>query len=258
MPHIESAGARIAYRWDGLAEGPVLVLSNSLGCDLGMWDEQVADLGGFFRILRYDTRGHGSSSTTPGEYDIALLGRDVLALLDGLNLASAHFCGLSLGGMTGQWLAANAPGRIDRLVLSSTAACMEAKDAWHARIRTVKQEGMSAVAGTIIERWFTAPFRNAEPTRVERILEMLLDAPPEGYVGCCAAVRDLDLRESLARIVAPTLVICGAQDVAIPPEKSRAMAAGVRGARVVELAGSHLCNIEARADFSRAVLEHLH
>jgi len=257
MPYFQSGDARLYYRWDGNPHGPVLVLSNSLGTDLAMWDPQVSALGEVFRLLRYDARGHGSSTITPGEYDIERLSRDVIALLDELQLPKAHFCGLSLGGMVGQWLGAHAPERIDRLVLCCTTARVAAREPWDERIRVVRREGMVAVADTIIDRWFTPPYQEKEAARVDLIRRMLLRAPVEGYAACCAAVRDLDLRAANARVGAPTLVVYGAQDVAIPPDHSLAIANRVPGARLAELPGMHLCNIESADAFNSAVLEFL-
>jgi 3-oxoadipate enol-lactonase len=257
MPYVQSGDSRLYYRWDGNQYGPALLLSNSLGTDFAMWEEQVEALGGTFRLLRYDARGHGSSTASAGDYDIELLSRDVLALLDELQLPKVHFCGLSLGGMVGQWLGAHAPERIDRLVLCCTTARVAAREPWDERIRVVRNEGMAAVTNTIIDRWFTQPYQQEEPARVELIRRMLLRAHVDGYAACCAAVRDLDLRDSNARIGAPTLIVCGAQDVSIPPEHSLAIARRVAGARVAELPGMHLCNIESAAAFNSAVLEFL-
>jgi 3-oxoadipate enol-lactonase len=257
MPYVQSGEARLCYRWDGNPSGPVLLLSNSLGTDLAMWDRQVATLGEQFHLLRYDARGHGASTVTAGDYDIELLARDVIAILDRLQIATVHFCGLSLGGMVGQWLGAHAQQRIDRLVLCCTTARVAAREPWDERIRVVRSEGMAAVANTIIDRWFTKSYQQREPDSVDLIRRMLLRAPVAGYVGGCTAVRDMDLRESNARITAPTLVIWGAQDVSIPPEQSLAIANRVRGARKAELPGMHLCNIESAAAFNQAVLDFL-
>ncbi len=257
MSFIKAANARLFYRWDGPEGSPTLVMSNSLGTTHAMWEPQIADLSEHFRVLRYDSRGHGSSDVPPGPYDIALLARDVLALLDALELDRVQFCGLSIGGMVGMWLAANAPARIERLVLSNTSAHIGTPELWNSRIEAVRQGGMKALADTVIERWFTPRFRESSPHTVERIREMLLATPPEGYAACVAAVRDMNQRESLARITAPTLVICGTQDPATPPEDGRFVAQNVSGARLVELEASHLSNIEAAPAYNRTLLEFL-
>ncbi|MGH8309571.1 MAG: 3-oxoadipate enol-lactonase, partial [Steroidobacteraceae bacterium] len=202
----------IFHRVDGPLEAPVVVLSNSLGTSHGMWDAQLPSLARHFRVLRYDTRGHGASDVPPGPYDMAALGRDVLGLLDTAGIQRASFCGLSLGGMTGMWLAAHAPERVDRLVLCNTSSYMGAPEAWNTRIDAVRRGGMAAITEGVIERWFTSEFRAAEPAAVERIRQMLLTTSPEGYVACAAAVRDMDLRDDLTSISAPTLVVSGTRD----------------------------------------------
>ena len=257
MSFIKTGNARLFYRWDGPEDHPTLVLSNSLGTSHAMWEPQIADLSEHFRVLRYDSRGHGASMVTPGPYDIALLAHDVLALLQALELRRVKFCGLSIGGMVGMWLGANAPERIEQLVLSNTSAHIGGPEVWNSRIDAVRRGGMEAVANTVIERWFTPRFRESSPQTVERIRDMLLATPPEGYAACAAAVRDMDQRESLARIVAPTLVICATHDPATPPEHGRFVAQAVKGARVVELDASHLSNVEAAPAYNRALLEFL-
>jgi len=242
---------------EGPDAAPVLMFSNSLGTNYRMWDPQVPVLSGRYRVLRYDTRGHGASEVAPGPYDIALLGRDVLALLDQLGLARVTFCGLSIGGMIGTWLGAHAPERVERLVLCNTSALMGGSDAWNTRIDTVRRDGMGAIADTVIERWFTSRFRAAEPEAVERIRQMLLATPASGYVACCAAVRDMDHRTLLSRITTPTLVIAGTHDPATPVSHARVLAERIAGARLVELDAAHLSNIEATATFNAAVLDFL-
>jgi 3-oxoadipate enol-lactonase len=257
MSFIKAANARLFYRWDGPEGQPTLVLSNSLGTTHVMWEPQVAALSEQFRVLRYDSRGHGSSDVSPGPYDIALLARDVLALLDALELERVKFCGLSIGGMVGIWLAANAPARIERLVLSNTSAHIGGPELWNSRIEAVRKGGMEALINTVIERWFTPRFRESSPDAIRRIREMLLGTPPEGYAACAAAVRDMDQRDLLARITAPTLVICGTHDPATPPEHGRFIAERIAGARLVELDASHLSNVEAAVAYNRTLVEFL-
>jgi 3-oxoadipate enol-lactonase len=255
MPHIEIEGVRIHYRLDGTEGAPALLLSNSLGTTLELWQPQLEPFGRHFRLLRYDTRGHGGSAVTPGPYTIDRLGRDALALLDALGLAKAQVCGLSMGGMIGQWLAIHAPERVQRLALCNTSAQIGAPEVWNERIATVRAKGMAAIVPAVIDRWFTKPFQEREPQAVARIRDMLLGTDPEGYVACCAAVRDMDQREGLAQITAPTLVIAGRHDLATPPEHAVLLARRIPGARLVELDAAHLSNIEAEAAFNAALLD---
>lgn len=197
MPFAEIDGGRIHYRIDGDAGAPVLMLSNSLGTDLSMWQRQAAQLSSSFRVLRYDSRGHGRSFVTVGPYNVERLARDVLELLDQLALSRVHFCGLSLGGMVGMWLGANAPERVDRLVLANTAAHLPPAEAWDARIRAVEQGGMAGVADTVIGRWFTPAFLGRKSDDVDRARQTLLATSPVGYTACCAAIRDMDQRAQL-------------------------------------------------------------
>lgn len=257
MPLIDADGARLFYRVDGPEDAPVLLLSHSLGTDLAMWDPQAPAFEQRFRLVRYDSRGHGRSDAPPGPYTIERLGRDALTLLDALGVAKAHFCGLSKGGMVGQWLGANAGGRIERLVLSNTSAWIGAPEVWDQRIETVRAQGMAAIVPGVIDRWFTRAFQERAPDAVARIRDMLLATDPEGYVACCAAVRDMDQRASLGRIRAPTLVVAGLHDQATPPDHGRLIAQGIEGARVVELDAAHLSNIEAEVAFTAAVLDFL-
>lgn len=247
----------IHFRFDGPAGAPALVLSNSLGTDLGLWDAQAPRLAERFRLVRYDARGHGASAVTPGPYDVALLGRDVLALLDELALPRASFCGLSLGGQVGLWLALNAPERLDRLVLANTGARIGTHEIWNARIDAVRRGGVAAVADGAIERWFTPDFRARAAEEVGRMRRMLLASPPDGYAAACAAVREFDVRDAVGRIGVPTLVVTGSADVATPPADARRLAAAIPGARCVELPAAHLSNIEAADAFTAAVLAFL-
>jgi len=247
-------GVRLWYQIDGSAAAPTIVLANSLGTDLTMWDAQLPALVGQFQVLRYDTRGHGRSDVPPQPYLVDRLGSDVLALLDACGIARAHFCGLSMGGMTGMWLGREAPARIDRLALCNTAARIGPPEIWDKRVETVRAGGMAAIVPGVIERWFTAPFRLRDPEAVARIVAMLRATPPEGYVAACLAIRDMDQRDQLATISARTLVIAGASDQATPAADGRLVAERIAGARFVELAAAHLSNIEAADDFTAALL----
>jgi 3-oxoadipate enol-lactonase len=207
--------------------------------------------------LRYDTRGHGLSSVTPGPYSIEQLGRDVITLLDALKIESAYFCGLSMGGMTGMWLGENAASRMKGLVLCSTAAKIGTADAWNARIKDVKERGMAAVATNVVLRWFSENFVKKSPEVIEAMRQMLLQAPPEGYAACCAAIRDADFRHELSRVTARTLVIAGVLDPVISTADAHLVAEGIPGASYLELQAAHLSNIEAAPQFTEALLKFL-
>jgi 3-oxoadipate enol-lactonase len=250
-------GARLRCRFDGAADAPVVVLSNSLGTDLTMWDDQVPTLAAHFRVLRYDTRGHGASAVTRGPYSIEQLGRDVVGLLDGLDIDRAHFCGLSMGGMTGMWLGINAPERLRRLVLANTAAQIGPPDNWNARIAKVRADGMAAISSAVLERWFTPPFHAQQPKRVAAIRRILEGMPADGYVAACAAVRDMDQRAAIRSIRVPTLVIAGTSDLSTPPADGRFLADSITGASYVELPAAHISNIEVAAAFTAQLVEFL-
>jgi 3-oxoadipate enol-lactonase len=250
MPFVEAGDLRVHHAMDGPAKAPVVVLSNSLGADLSMWEPQVSALRKSFRVLRYDTRGHGQSGVTAGPYTIEQLARDVVKLLDALDIPSAHFCGLSMGGKIGMWLGAHAADRVQRLVLCNTGARIGTIERWNERIKSVRESGLKAVAGTVGERWFTAGFGQRSPEIVARMQAMVERMPPEGYAACCAAIRDSDQRDELAGIHVPTLVIAGSQDPATPPADGRFLADAISGARFVELEASHLSTVEAAEAFT--------
>ncbi len=250
-------GVRLWYQIEGSAGAVPIVLSNSLGTDLTMWDAQMPALKQQFQVLRYDTRGHGQSSVPTAPYQVDRLGRDVVALLDACGIGRAHFCGLSMGGMTGMWLGRAAPERVDRLVLCNTAARIGPPEVWDKRVEAVRAGGMTAITPGVIERWFTPDFRAREPKAVERIVAMLHATPPEGYSAACRAIRDMDQRADIASIKARTLVIAGASDQATPAADGRAAAAAIPGARYVELAAAHLSNIEAADAFTEALVTFL-
>jgi 3-oxoadipate enol-lactonase len=229
------------------------MFSNSLGTDFSMWDPQMAELEQPFRILRYDTRGHGQSSVTPADYTIEQLGRDVLGLLDALRLDRVHFCGLSMGGMIGIWLGIHAADRLHRLVLCNTAARIGTQEMWNARIATVRKDGMKPVAAAVIERWFTPAFRASFPEKVAHAQRMLENSPPDGYAACCAAIRDMDQREAVAQIKAPTLVIYGGSDPVTPAAEAHFLKDRIPGAVEGELPSAHLSNVEQADAFTEAV-----
>lgn len=250
-------GIRLHHRFDGPTTAPVLLLSNSLGTNLTMWDAQIPALTKRWRVLRYDSRGHGRSDAPAGPYTIDRLGRDAVGLLDALGLGRIDLCGLSKGGMVGMWLGINAPARIGRLALTNTAAYLGPPETWEARMALVSAQGMAGVAQGVIERWFTPGFRAREPAAVDRVRAMLLATEPRGYLGCCAAIRDLDLRTGLGRITAPVLVIGGSVDPSTPPAKSEEIAAAIPGARLVMLEAAHLSNIEQAEAYTAALLDFL-
>jgi 3-oxoadipate enol-lactonase len=257
MVTIPLNGAMLNVRCDGERSRPTVVLSNSLGTDLSMWDAQAAVLATRFHVVRYDTRGHGASGATPGPYTIELLGRDVLALLDHLDVKRAHFIGLSMGGVIGQWLGAHAPGRLDKLVLANTASRIGTPDGWHARAAAVRAEGMSEIAAGAPGRWFTPEFVARQPVVVGSMQKTLRTLLPEGYAGCCEALAAADLTQDVRSVAAPTLVIAGSFDPVTTVADAQLLAAAIEGATVATLPASHLSNIEAPDRFSDAVLPFL-
>jgi 3-oxoadipate enol-lactonase len=254
MPVIESNGCPLHVEIAGPERAPALMLCNSLGTDLHMWDPQLAPFSQDFRLIRYDRRGHGKSGVTKGPYSMDMLGRDALAIINGLGLQKVSWCGLSMGGMVGQWLGANAPDRVERLVLANTACYYPVKDFWADRIKLVSEKGLTALAKPNMERWFTADFRDREPDTVARMTEMFVATPVDGYLGCCAAIRDMDHREFLPRITAPTLVIAGRSDLATPMEGAVYIQKHIPGAALTMLEAAHISNIEQAGAFTGEVL----
>lgn len=243
---------------DGPEDAPVVVMANSLGTTLRMWDDQAPALQGRFRLLRYDHRGHGESPVPHGPYTIDDLGQDVLALLDRLEIERASFCGLSIGGVVGMWLASEAPERVERLVLCCTSARFSPPEDWEARAEMVREQGVGALAEAVLERWFTPDFRTSHPDVVEWAGRMLRETPDEGYAGCCEAIRDADLRGQIGAIRAPALVIAGADDPAAPPEEAELIHDSIPDARLVVIPqAAHLANVEQPEALTRAVLDHL-
>jgi 3-oxoadipate enol-lactonase len=242
----------------GPQDAPVLVLSNSLGATLEMWDAQAEALAERFRVVRYDTRGHGGSDVPPGPYSIDDVGGDVVALLDHLGVERAHFAGLSLGGMTGMWLGFNAPERIERLVLLCTSPLLGPPDGWADRAALVRERGTEAIVDATLERWLTDDFRAEHPNTVQWLTAMLVGMPDQGYANCCAVVEHMDLTDGLPHIAAPTLVIAGAQDPSTPPEHAEGIVAAIPDARLEVLdPGAHLINVERPDDVTRLIVEHL-
>lgn len=253
MPFVSVNNVRLFYRLEGRPELPVLVLSHSLGCDLGMWDPQMPNLLEQFRVLRYDTRGHGASDVPTGEYSIEMLGRDVVNSCTALNIGRFAFCGLSMGGAVGQWLALNAPERISSLVLANTSPKFGTRETWDARLQSVRQGGMAAVADAGLERFFSP--ENRAGVWGQTIRAVLLGTDPTGYAGCCAALRDVNFTEAAGRIKAQTLVIGSDQDPSTPWEANgKLLANAIREAKSVVLHGAHLSNLEDQRQFTTALL----
>jgi 3-oxoadipate enol-lactonase len=238
----------------GPQRAPALMLSNSLGTDLHMWDEQVEPFAQHFRLVRYDRRGHGKSSVPKPPYSMERLGRDVLAVLDKLGIEKINWCGLSMGGMVGQWLGGNAANRIDRLLLSNTACYYPDKAVWADRIKFAETNGIAALAGPTMERWFRKEFRERSPDAIARMTEMFLRTNLEGYLGCCMAIRDMDHRPLLAKITAPTLVIAGNDDPATPLEGNEFIRAHIPGAKIAVLEAAHISNVEQPKAYADTVL----
>jgi 3-oxoadipate enol-lactonase len=255
LPFIYANGICLRYRLEGKPGEPVLDFSNSLGTNLSMWEPQVQALSDEFRILRYDSRGHGLSSVPPGPYTEEQFGGDILALMDAIDIPQAYFCGLSMGGQVGIWLGAKAPQRVARLVLCDTAARIGNPEIWNNRIAAIRAGGMPAIVSGTIDRWFTQRFIMQSREVIASVRRMIFDTPPQGYIGCCEAIRDADLTEDASRVNAATLVISATHDPATPPAQGRLLASLIRGARYLELDASHLSNMEAASQFTSAVRE---
>jgi 3-oxoadipate enol-lactonase len=255
--YVQSDGARISYRIEGPADAPALLLSNSIGTTRDLWARQTPAFAGPFRLIRYDARGHGQSDAPSGDYTLDQLGQDMLAVLDDARVDTADVCGLSLGGMTAMWLAVHAPNRIRRLVLASTGARIGSAQLWNDRIAIVRSQGMGALAERAVDRWFSPQFRERDGDTVHAFKAMLQDCPPDGYAGCCAALRDADLSDAIGGIRTPTLAIAGTVDTATPIALSEFICDRITGARLVALDSAHLSNVEQADAFTDAVLEFL-
>jgi 3-oxoadipate enol-lactonase len=248
----------LSFAVDGLSGAPTVVLSNSLGSTPAMWDPQFPALAERFRVVRYDHRGHGRSPVPDGPYDLDDLGADVLALLDRLGLERVHWCGLSLGGMVGMWMAINAPERIDRLVLCCTSARLGPPEMWADRAATVRAQGVEAVADAGIERWLSPGFIEREPEIAAGVRAMLVATPAEGYAECCGVIERMDQVPELGEIRAPTLVIAGEDDPATPPEHGALIASTVPGAQLAIVNDArHMATIEQPEEMTELILGHL-
>ncbi|MGZ3218360.1 3-oxoadipate enol-lactonase [Paracoccus sp. T5] len=256
MAQLDLPTHRLHYRIDG-TDGPWLTFCNSLGTDLRMWDPQIVEMSRHFRILRYDRRGHGRSSAPPPPFRLADLGGDVIVLLDALKIERTHFCGLSIGGLTGQWLGIHAGDRVDRIAVCATAARIGTAESWHARIDEVKANGLHGLIAATAERWFTSDYRAARPDIVKPILDSFAAASVNGYTGCCAALAEADLRGQLAQITRPLLAISGSDDPVCPPTDLAAIAEAVQDGRHLALPGRHIVNVEAASRFTTALTDFL-
>lgn len=260
MPVTEGREAAVHYSVEGPPGAPLLLLANSLGTTSAMWEPQVGALTQWFRVVRYEHRGHGGAPAPPGPYSIADLAGDALAALEAAGAGGERFsvCGLSLGGMVGMWLAAHVPERVERVVLCCTAAKLGTPEDWQARAALVRAEGMAPVVEMLLGRWFTPGFREASQEVVDVVASMLLGADPDGYAGCCEAIGAMDQRADLARIAAPALVVGGALDPVVPPALAVELQGGIDGAALAVLSGAaHLANLEHPRRFTGLLLDHL-
>jgi 3-oxoadipate enol-lactonase / 4-carboxymuconolactone decarboxylase len=258
MPFIVANQIRTFYRLEGNNGLPVLVLSHSIGTDHAMWDPQGRDLLPYFQVLRYDTRGHGASDAPPGEYSIEQLGRDALALIDSLEIPRFAFCGLSMGGAVGQWLAIHGPERLTMLVLANTAPRFGTSEHWNNRIQAVQQGGMAAIVDMAMQRFLGEESARASNPYAANIRSVLLGTNPVGYIGCCAALRDFNSVPLLSQIRTPTLVIVGDKDISTPfAGNGEVLQREISGAALLRLPATHLSNLEAPRGFTSALFSFL-
>lgn len=251
---IQVNGVKIVYRFDGRADGRVVMLSNSLMADYSMWDGNVPALADRYRVLRYDTRGQGRSGTTPGPYALGLLAEDAIALLDALGIPRVHFVGLSMGGMIGQQLGARFPDRVHSLALCDTTSEMPLKSVWDERIAIVTSQGVAGLVDTTIKRWFTEELIARYPETIARISRMISRTGDEGYIACAYALRELAQTEMLRKIETPTLVLVGREDPACTVEQSTVIHRMIAGSQLVVLENAaHLSNVEQPRAFNAAL-----
>jgi 3-oxoadipate enol-lactonase len=258
MPEIRAKeGFLLHVEVQGPDSAPVLMLSNSLCTDMRMWDDQVPIFTQHYRVVRYDRRGHGKSGVPKGPYTVDDFGRDALAIMDGLGLQKVNWCGLSMGGMVGQWLGANAPDRIQKLVMSNTHSHYANKIVWDERMNLAREKGMANAAGPAMTRWFTKEYIARHPEKVALVQEMFASTSLEAYLGCCAAIRNMDMRPTHPRIKAPTLVIVGLQDPATPPAAGEEIQKRIPGAKLATIDASHLSNMGQPRAYADLVLNFL-
>ena len=248
------------YELHGKPGAPWLAFSHSLACNLRMWDGQIEAFKDRFRILAYDTRGHGRSSAPAGPYTLESMADDLRALLSHLDIQRLHFVGLSMGGMIGQTFALKYPGLLTSLTLADTTSRYPAEAAplWRERIRTAESKGMQPLVQATLERWFTEPFRKSHPDKVKKIAEAILATPVAGYAGCCAAIPKIDVTARLKEIKCRALVICGEQDAGTPPAMARQIQENLPGSKLALIAqAAHLSNLELPEAFNRALADFL-
>jgi 3-oxoadipate enol-lactonase len=258
MPKVNIGAVSLNVVTEGATGAPAVVLAHPLGGDLTIWDDIAPVLAQKFFVVRFDARGHGGSDAPPGPYSLGDLGGDVVALLDRLEIARAHFIGLSMSGGVGQWLMIHAPTRLDKIVLANTAYVFPNPEGWNGRIRAARSGGMAALAPVVVQRWLTPAFRAAQPQKFQEVENLLRAAPPEGYAACCSALRDTDLRDAIrAAPRRPALVIVGESDAATPPQLGESLARSLPGAGLLRLPAAHLSCVEARDEFLAAVVSFL-
>jgi len=257
MTDIIIAGETFNVLIEGDENKEDLMLSNPMGTNLHLWGPQIPALAEHFRVVRYDSRGHGASVANQGPYSVEGLGRDALAIMDSLGIERVHWLGLSMGSVVGLWLLVHARERIGRAVLASTAAQIPGPDLWNNRIQSARDTGMNGVATAAAERWFTKTFRDANPEKVEAVMAMVRATPEHGYLAALAAIRDMDMREAIRSISNKVLVIAGRHDLSTPPGMGALVTSSIEGAKFVTLEASHMSNIEDEANFTKAAVEFL-
>lgn len=259
MPRVDVNGTALNYRFDGPEHGPVVMLSNSLASNLFMWELQIPVLvEAGYRVLRYDSRGHGKSDIPEGPYSIELLASDAVGIMDALGLEKVHFCGLSMGGMVGQMLGTQYNDRLISLTLCSTSAYVAPREIWDERIGIVQKSGMEAVVDTTIDRWFTKPGQDRLPSEVEKIQQMILNTSIDGFCACCMAIRYMDQRESISAISTRTLVMVGEHDIGTPVSAAKLIHEQIASSELKIIPdAAHLINIEQEILFNEALLEFL-
>jgi 3-oxoadipate enol-lactonase len=257
MTDITIAGETFNVLIEGDENKEGLMLSNPMGTNLHLWDPQIPALAEYFRVVRYDSRGHGGSVANQGPYSVEGLGRDALAIMDALGIEKVHWLGLSMGSVVGLWLLVHARERIGRAVLASTAAQIPGPDLWNNRIQSARDTGMNGVAVAVSERWFTKTFRDANPENVATVMAMVRATPLHGYLAALAAIRDMDMREAIRSIRNKVLVIAGRHDPSTPPGMGALVASSIEGAKFVTLEASHMSNIEDEVNFTKAAVDFL-
>ena len=257
MPKFISNDAEINYQTFGDASQPAIIFSNSLGTQFNMWQPQISFFEKKFYVICYDTRGHGASSAPQGPYSIEQLGTDVVHLLDHLNIEKASFCGISMGGLTGQWLAIHHPERFNHVIVCNTAAKIGQEQAWNDRAQLVREQGLKPIAETAASRWFTEPFIRSNTAIVESLSNDLGAGSPEGYASCCEALAKADLRADLKTITVPVLIIAGQQDPVTTVADAQYLVNQIPNSQLIEINASHISNIEQPKAFNQAIFSFL-